>query len=196
MQRKAATWVMAYGVFLIVIGITGFASNPEKAKTDDASDLFSRRGLDWIGIMPMIPCSNRVPLVVAILAVVATFSSCAPVHEFNTKRYDRHNEAGEAWLSDQMDAPEMDVSGEYKSREWGRTLFVQTGRDVRGHLGDYPVKGVVSGRKAHLLVSESGWYYYSVILEMPKPGLLTGTYSRSIPYRLEARRDILLVATP
>lgn len=118
------------------------------------------------------------------------------MREFNTKRYDRHNEAGEAWLSDQMDPPEMDVSGEYKSREWGRTLLIQTGRDVRGHLGDYPIRGVVSGNKAHLLASENGWYYYSIILEMPKPGLLSGYYSRSVPYRRDARRDILLVATP
>lgn len=33
MKSTCWKWVIGYGVFLIVMGITGYASNPEKAKT-------------------------------------------------------------------------------------------------------------------------------------------------------------------
>jgi hypothetical protein len=137
----------------------------------------------------------RLGALLGLCAVLVGLPACTAIDDFNTKRYDRHNELGDAWLSDQMEPPQIDISGSYKSEDWGRSYFSQTGADVRGHLGDYPVKGVVSGNKAYLLVSEGGWYYYSAILEMPRPGLLTGYYSRSIPYKKSQRRSLLLVTT-
>ena len=53
----------------------------------------------------------------------------------------------------------------------------------------------VSGRKAYLLASQGGRYYYSIVLEMPSPNLLIGYYSRSIPYQSSSRRDIRLDRT-
>ena len=47
---KASTWkyVVGYGVFLIVIGLLGFASNPEKAKTALMSGgLFGSLSILW-----------------------------------------------------------------------------------------------------------------------------------------------------
>jgi uncharacterized membrane protein (UPF0136 family) len=47
---KASTWkfVVVYGVFLIVIGLLGFASNPEKAKTALMSGgLFGSLSIIW-----------------------------------------------------------------------------------------------------------------------------------------------------
>ena len=117
------------------------------------------------------------------------------VGEFNSKRYARHNEPGNAWLSDQMLPAEINISGSYRSRDWGPSFFSQNGREIRGHLGDYPVKGVVSGNKAYMVLMYDGWYYYSVVLEMPNPGLLVGYFSRGVPYRRDARRDIELVAS-
>lgn len=32
-STSSARWIIAYGVFLIVVGLLGFLSNPEKAKT-------------------------------------------------------------------------------------------------------------------------------------------------------------------
>lgn len=130
-----------------------------------------------------------------LLICMASLSACSVVEEFNTKRYDRNNERGDAWLSDQMDPPTVDVSGTYRSKDWGRSFLAQSGRDVQGHIGDYPAKGIVSGDKVFLLVSEGGWYYYSAVLQMTHPGLLVGSYSRSIPYRRDFRRDMELVAT-
>jgi len=119
---------------------------------------------------------------------------CSYIDKFNTGRYDRHNALGDAWLSDQLNEPTINITGRYASAEWGESFLSQSGRDVRGHLGDYPVRGVVSGNKVFLLISESGWYYYSAILEMPQPGVLTGYYSRSVPYKKDLRRDLHLLA--
>lgn len=130
-----------------------------------------------------------------LVVMLSSFAACSAIEEFNTKRYDNHNALGDAWLSDQMGPPEIDISGSYKSDDWGRSYFSQNGAKVRGHLGDFPVKGVVSGQKAYLLVTEGGWYYYSAIVEMPRPGLLTGYYSRSVPYKRSARNDLLLITT-
>lgn len=119
---------------------------------------------------------------------------CSVISQFNAGRYDRHNALGDAWLSDQVLEPSINITGRYVSPDWGESFFSQYGRDVRGHLGDYPVKGVVSGNKVYLLVSESGWYYYSAILEMPQPGVLNGYYSRSVPYKKDLRHSLQLLA--
>lgn len=109
------------------------------------------------------------------------------------KRYDRHNAQGDQWLSDQMEPALVDVSGIYTASGWGKCLLVQNGREVRGHIGDYPVTGVVSGEKVYLLISEGGWYYYSAILEMPREGFLVGYYARAIPFRRSARVSLQLI---
>lgn len=150
---------------------------------------FLKKSVDkFLNNPPVIRC-------VFFVGVLSLFAGCSAIEEFNTKRYDNHNALGDAWLSDQMEPPEIDISGSYKSDDWGRSYFSQNGAEVRGHLGDFPVKGVVSGQKAYLLVTEGGWYYYSAIVEMPRPGLLTGYYSRSVPYKRSARNDLLLITT-
>lgn len=129
---------------------------------------------------------------VLLLAAVTLLAGCETVRDFNKERYSRNNALGDAWLSDQMFPPEISVSGNWKSAVWGKAFFAQTDNKVRGYLGDYPVEGVVSGRKAYLLVSQGGWYYYSVVLEMPAPDILIGYYSRSVPYEVNKRVDLRL----
>ncbi len=126
------------------------------------------------------------------LAVAASFIGCHSVRNFSQERYSRNNEFGHAWISDQIFPAEINISGSWKSRDWGDTFFSQTDRTIKGHLGNYPVDGVISGSKAYLLASSGGWYHYSIVLEMPAPHLLIGYYSRSIPYRSSTRRDIRL----
>ena len=126
------------------------------------------------------------------LAVAASFIGCQSIRNFSQERYSRNNEFGHAWISDQIFPAEINISGSWRSRDWGDTFFSQTDRTIKGHLGNYPVDGVVSGSKAYLLASSGGWYHYSIVLEMPAPHLLIGYYSRSIPYRSSTRRDIRL----
>jgi hypothetical protein len=127
-----------------------------------------------------------------LLAAALLGTGCTAVRDFQSERYARNNALGEAWLSDQMFPPEISIAGTWKSRDWGRAFFAQTDNKVRGYLGDYPVEGVVSGRKAYLLVSQGGWFYYSVVLEFPAPNILIGYYSRSVPYEANRRVDIRL----
>ena len=124
--------------------------------------------------------------------LLLALAGCETVRDFTKERYARNNALGEAWLSDQMFPPEISVAGNWTSRAWGKTFFAQNDNKVRGYLGDYPVEGVVSGRKAYLLVSQGGWYYYSVVLEMPAPTILIGYYSRSVPYEVNKRVDLRL----
>jgi hypothetical protein len=59
---------------------------------------------------------------------------------------------GEKWLDSKQNKPEIDVSGTWTSPEWGIAMLKQEGREVVGMLGDYPVKGVVSGWGIYLLM--------------------------------------------
>jgi hypothetical protein len=127
-----------------------------------------------------------------LLAAVSVLAGCDTIQEFTQERYSRNNDLGKAWLSDQILPPEIDVSGDWKSDNWGDTFFAQNGQKIRGHLGDYPVEGVVSGSKAYLLVSQDGWYSYSAIVEMPAPHILIGYYCRGVPYLTSKRVDLRL----
>lgn len=124
--------------------------------------------------------------------LLLALAGCETVRDFNRERYSRNNALGDAWLSDQMFPPEISIAGNWTSRSWGKAFFAQNDNRVRGYLGDYPVEGVVSGRKAYLLVSQGGWYYYSVVLEMPAPNVMIGYYSRSVPYEVNKRVDLRL----
>jgi hypothetical protein len=127
-----------------------------------------------------------------VLAVVASLTGCQSIRNFSNERYSRNNEFARAWLSDQIFPAEINVSGSWRSRDWGDALFSQADQKITGHFGKYTIEGVVSGSKAYFLVSSEGWYYYSMVLEMPAPHLLLGYYSPSIPYRSSNRRDIRL----
>jgi hypothetical protein len=127
-----------------------------------------------------------------VLAVAVSLTGCQTLRNLSEERYSRNVAFGHAWISDQILPAEINVAGSWKSRDWGDVFLSQTNRAVKGHIGQYPVDGVVSGPKAYLLASQGGWYSYSVVLEMPSPNVLIGYYSRSIPYQSSKRRDIRL----
>ncbi len=116
------------------------------------------------------------------LIVLSGFSGCSYVNEFNEKRYSRHNDRGEAWLSDQIEPAGLNVGGTWKSDDWGNGFLYQNGRTVSGQLGNYSVKGVVSGPRLYLLFRDGDWTYYSAVLDGPNPFVLEGRYTRSLPF--------------
>ncbi len=120
--------------------------------------------------------------VAAAFLILAVFAGCSAVTEFNDARYNRNNKTGDNWLSDQSEPAGINISGNWTSNDWGRATFTQDGRRVSGILGGYTVHGVVSGERAYLLIAQGDWYYYSSVLELQRPGLLTGRFSRAIPY--------------
>ncbi len=52
MKTKPGYWMIAYGLFLIVMGLVGYASNPEKAKTALMSGgMFGTLSIVWGWLM-------------------------------------------------------------------------------------------------------------------------------------------------
>lgn len=118
----------------------------------------------------------------AAFLILAALAGCSVVTEFIDSRYNRNNKTGDNWLSDQTGPAAINISGNWTSNDWGQASFSQSGRRVTGTLGGYTVHGVVSGERAYLLIAQGDWYYYSAVLELQRPGLLTGRFSRAIPY--------------
>ena len=124
----------------------------------------------------------KLPKFFPVLLAAFALAGCSFVTEFNEARYSRNNKVGDNWLSDQIEPASINVAGNWTSSDWGRATLVQDGRDISGSIGGYSVCGVASGDKAYLLIAQGEWYYYSAVLQLQRPGLLTGRFSRAIPF--------------
>ena len=85
---------------------------------------------------------------------------------------------GEKWLDSQKDAPEMNIAGMWDSPEWGKANFKQEKREISGMLGDYPVRGVVSGNNLYLLMVAGDKVHYSAKLKASDQNAFQGSYSK------------------
>ncbi len=85
---------------------------------------------------------------------------------------------GQTWLDSKKDNPTINVSGSWTSPEWGAARFTQVDRNVSGALGDYPVKGVVSGDTLYLLMFSGSKVDYSAELKALDKNTLKGSYSK------------------
>lgn len=68
---------------------------------------------------------------------------------------------------------------------WDKGTFEQTGRDVTGTLGNYMIKGIVSGETLVMVVMYGGTPYYMAKLKM-KNNTLSGEYYSSKDRELES----------
>jgi hypothetical protein len=95
---------------------------------------------------------------------------------------------GQKWLDSKNDRPEIDISGVWASPEWGAAIFKQEGKDISGVLGDYPVKGVVSGDRIYLLMHAADSVDYFAELKASDNKTFKGFYSK---YRIidEVKND-------
>ena len=84
---------------------------------------------------------------------------------------------GDNWLASKTAKPDMDVSGVWSSPEWGSANFKQEGRNITGTLGDYPVKGVVSGNDLYLLMYSGDKIHYFAELKTVDKKTFKGLYS-------------------
>ena len=85
---------------------------------------------------------------------------------------------GRTWLDSKKDNPEINISGTWASPEWGTARFKQENRNVEGILGDYPVKGVVSGNTIYLLMYSGNKVDYSAELKLSEDNTFKGFYSK------------------
>jgi hypothetical protein len=84
---------------------------------------------------------------------------------------------GENWLASKKDKPEMDVSGAWSSPEWGAATLKQEGNRITGMLGDYPVKGVASGKGLYLMMYSGDSVHYFAELMATDKNTFKGLYS-------------------
>jgi hypothetical protein len=85
---------------------------------------------------------------------------------------------GEKWLYSKKENPEINISGTWVSPEWGVATFKQENKDVTGSLGDYPVKGIVSGNTIYLLMYSGKRVHYSAELKASDNNTFKGVYSK------------------
>jgi hypothetical protein len=95
---------------------------------------------------------------------------------------------GTKWLDSKNDRPEINISGMWTSPEWGAATFKQEGKDITGVLGDYPVRGVVSGDRIYLLMYYDDKVDYFAELNASDNKTFKGFYSK---YRIidEVKND-------
>jgi hypothetical protein len=85
---------------------------------------------------------------------------------------------GQKWLDSKTDKPEINISGTWISHEWGAATFKQEDNKITGMLGDYPVKGVVSGNSIYLLMYSQDSIHYSADLKLSDKETFNGFYSK------------------
>ena len=83
---------------------------------------------------------------------------------------------GEKWLYSKQENPKINISGKWVSQEWGKGTFKQENKDVNGSLGEYPVKGVVSGTTVYLLMYWGEKVYFTAELKASDNNTLKGVY--------------------
>ncbi len=108
------------------------------------------------------------------------------------EKYAKNNAAADGWTNQRTAPAQINVTGNWKSDAWGKAEFTQKGREVTGKLGDYKIRGVVSGYRVYLLAHEDGWVYYTIVLKRQTSNALEGSYSSSVPYLATDEKDIYL----
>ena len=126
---------------------------------------------------------NLLVLVLAGFALVGCNTS---------EKYAANNAAGQKWLDEHRSPVGLSVQGIWHSEEWGGSKLMQDGRTVNGTLGNYNVRGVVSGQRAYLLLHSGGWNYFTVVLAKPSATQLSGFYSYSVPFSMADQRELEL----
>ena len=89
---------------------------------------------------------------------------------------------GRAWLDANKEAAAVNVTGLWKSNEWGRISLNQRegGRRIIGSGDGWDISGVVSGNDVYLVFFHKEKIAFSAKLTAESPGLLTGAYASGL----------------
>jgi hypothetical protein len=99
---------------------------------------------------------------------------------------------GENWLASKTAKPDVDVSGAWSSPEWDTATLKQEGKNVTGTVGDYPVKGVVSGNDLYLVMYSGDKVHYFAELKAADKNTFKGLYSEKYASIDEAKNAPVL----
>jgi len=109
------------------------------------------------------------------------------------EKYDKNNAAGQAWLqSGKTGSAQTNIEGVYYSPDWGVVVLNQSNGKITGHIGYHKVEGILSGRKASLLLSDDQWIEYTMVLNRKNRGELVGSFSCCVPYSEESSKPVHL----
>ena len=86
---------------------------------------------------------------------------------------------GKQWLERNTAPAEVNVTGVYEEKAFGDFNFdqLQGKRDFAGDADFWKIDGVVSGKKAYLILSRTGTIEYSAVLDFAQPDSPQGTYA-------------------
>lgn len=111
-----------------------------------------------------------------VLFAVAVTSCYTPA------RYARNAAATKAWLDSSAGSSRLNLDGSWYADDWGHGHLSQKGNKVTGHIGRFPVHGVINGTTVYLAATDEDWTSYSIVLSYARPGVLEGYYSDNVPY--------------
>lgn len=107
-----------------------------------------------------------------IVSLILTFFLTLSFFSCNTL------ENGREWLNKMQGETTIDINGAWISDEWGTAYFIQKEGTLTGTISSYEIIGSIKGEKVFLVITYSGEFYYSAILQYKK-NLLTGHYCYS-----------------
>lgn len=120
-----------------------------------------------------------------IISLSASLLLAAALAGCNTaEKYAANQAATDAWLQSKAGRAGVRVSGLWEPMEtgWGGAgRIVQKGNTLSGALGEYTLRGVVSGSDVYLAFIYNGWTYYTASLKL-RGNILGGFYSSSVPF--------------
>ena len=89
---------------------------------------------------------------------------------------------GRAWLDANKEPAAVNVTGLWKSDEWGRVSLNQRegGRRIIGSGDGWDISGVVSGNDVYLVFFHKEKIAFSAKLRAESPVLLTGVYASGL----------------
>ncbi|MGD0681485.1 MAG: hypothetical protein ABR990_05495 [Terracidiphilus sp.] len=89
---------------------------------------------------------------------------------------------GKTWLDSHVNAPLINVDGNWYDKEWGQIVLNQNkdSREVTGNGDGWDITGVVSGKQLFLLFSGRGGLVYSAVLNGDGEKSLDGSYANGL----------------
>jgi hypothetical protein len=88
---------------------------------------------------------------------------------------------GSDWLASKgTEPPGMNISGNWNSPSWNLVTIKQEGAKISGDGDGWPIKGVVSGKRAYLVFfnEKEEKVYYTAELQRGEDNTLVGHYSK------------------
>lgn len=134
---------------------------------------------------------KTVATVLGVVVLGLSLSSCKMLEE----KYASNQKAAVAYLADNKTAPaKVNVEGVWYAPGWGAVVLNQEGSKLTGAFQDYyTVNGVVSGRKAFIVLVDDDWREYTIQLTSKSREKLVGYYSAHIPFSESDQQEIELI---